>query len=204
MNNKIKTKQLCLFILVFIIIISCKDRHLINWDKQILQFKESVRDDPFEFLDQNNYDAMSVQMINYPSGIHIDGLCGIVFKQKLDKDKFQSVTQSLKEKSVFKSKFLDPENYYTPNLRVELNNSKFPVPNFDDNWFSIKENVSLGSSIILGFKHEKGNFFTKPFLQKISFEAEYTSIKDLVGKGYSNGAVIDFQMNTIYHWVIIW
>jgi len=197
-------RQLCLFILAIIIITSCKDRQLINWNKQISQFKESVKDEPFEFLADKNYSPMSVQMIDYPIGIHLNGLCGIVFKQILEQDKFEYITIKLKEKSVFKSDFLRPENYYTPDLRVELNNNKFPAPNFDDSWFSIKENVSLENSLILGFRHEKGNFFTNPFLQKISNEAEYSSIKDKVGKGYSNGAVIDYQNRTIYYWIIIW
>ena len=196
--------QQFLFIIVLTLMISCHNRKIIDWDNQILQFKESVKDEPFEFLTDYEDYSMSVLLINYPDGVHLDGLCGIIFQQKLEKDEFELVSKKLDDNSILKSDFLNSDDYYTPDLKIKMTNSQFPVPNFDDSWFSIREKVSLGDSRIFGLKHKDGNFFSKSFLNKISNDSDYTKIIDKIGNGYSNGAVLDCQSRTVYYWIIIW
>jgi hypothetical protein len=53
------------------------------------------------------------------------------------------------------------------------------------------------------FNYDEGDFFSEKGKKEIK---EWTNIKDdnFQGKGYSNGALVDYNNKYIIYWTIIW
>ena len=197
-------KNYIILFVLFIAITSCK-RTLDggNLENDITHFRSCILPKPFEIFPSSIYKKENFAGVINPSALYADGYCVIFFKHNFHKSKFVSVSSELKNKSIFKSVLLDTINCITPNFKEDNNYSKFPVPNFEDTFFSFVDKLKVDDSLILGFRNEKGQYFNQKGIEQIQKTTKLNTL-ELIGKGYSNGVVIDNSSKTIIYWIMIW
>lgn len=199
-------KNYCiLYLLLIVTVISCRrTTNEIETKKMINEFKGYFVHEPFEFFDSLIYQQKNNSVVNYPVSIYANGYCGMFFKKTLTEDKFNSTVLQLENNSIFKSSVQDTIKYFVPQFRENNNYRKFPVPNVKNSlFFFFDKELNMNTCRILGLRYKKGNYFTQECINQVEkFKKE--NISHLIGKGYSNGATIDYDSKTIIYWIIIW
>lgn len=171
--------------------------------KVIETYKSFFTTEPFKFFSTKLYNQKNFLGVINPSALYAEGYSGLYFKQTLNEPSFKSMVTDFTNKSIFISHALDSINYFMPNYKETSPQGKFPIPNLNDHVYTIKDSLDMKNSKILILNNNKGQFFNKKGKEEVNMFADIDSTF-VIGKGYSNGAIIDFNKKTIIYWVIIW
>ena len=196
-------KKYFISIYLIITIIGCQNHeYKINFGENLDKFKEYF----YPKLNENfsEYSSENLFVVFYPVGLYVDGYCGVFFKYSYDKVEFDSIALKLENASIFKSKIQDTSKYYIPNYKIDGPVDKFPIPNLNHSVKPLVDSLSTTHrNYLYILKKEKGRFFNKKGIDEINkfFKSDY---KEAIGKGFSKGAIVDYDNREIVYWVIIW
>lgn len=190
-----------LLVVLTITQVNCKQSSIEIADKEIEHFKEYVKEETYSKIET---DGLSLLQIIYPHAIYADGSCGIILIEDLSEVEFNKTADNLLKKSLFNSPFLDTVKYYSPNIRQLKKTAEFPVPQLDDEILSITKMIDANNSFIYGLRQEYGSFFKENFLNDIKNFKELEEVEDLIGNGFSNGAIVDKTNKKIIYWILVW
>lgn len=200
MNMKNMLKYFTL--LVFIFLSACNRNGGLEVERQAREFKRFVSEEPFSHLSSFN-NTWSVVRVTNPSALYALGYCGLYFQSSLDKQEFVLIASTLEDNSTYRVNFQNAMDFFVPNFKMQWPINRFPIPKLDDPFFSIKNNIDIENSVILGLRQERGNFFTEKGINKAKKFARPQD-HDKIGTGYSNGAIVDYSSKKIIYWIIIW
>ena len=201
-----KIINLIVILVLVLLTISCKkyDNDLINpnYEEKVKEFKDYFFEEPFESI-FSNYDEKYMTRIIYPSGISSNGYCGLIFTYETKKSNFDSVYSLIKSKSFFRSKLENHQKFYVPDYRKTNLSKKYPIINLNDSFQNFNKIINKKESEVFIFKKDTGNFFKNKGIKKIE---KWTKLENnnFEGKGFSNGAIIDYSNYFIIYWTIIW
>lgn len=198
-----KKNILIVVVLNFIIIYSCKKINDNTNESNISKFKNNFISQPFEFFDSEVYKEENFFGVITPSAIYARGYSAIFFKQTLEKIEFDSIKVNLENKSIYIGNFSDYESYFVPNYKTINNSNSIPIPDIDNPVFSFKKNIDIDNSKIIIFKNKKGQYFNDTGIRAVKKLADIDE-SFILGKGYSNGAIVDNTSNIIIYWVMVW
>jgi len=202
MNMKNMPKYFTL--LVLIISFSCNRNGGLEVEKQAREFKKFVLEEPFSHLLSLELNSKwSVFRVTNPSALYALGYCGLYFQSSPDKQEFVLNASALEDNSTYRANFQNAKDFFVPNFKMQCPINRFPIPKLDDPFFNIKDNIDIENSVIIGFRQERGNFFTEKGISEAKKFAEPQDY-DKIGNGYSNGAIIDYSSKKIIYWIIIW
>lgn len=191
-------------LLVFIIFSSCNRNAGLEIDRQAREFKKLISEEPFSHLSSFNFNnKWSVFRVTNPSALYALGYCGLYLQSSPDKQEFISIASKLEDNSAISVNFQNEKDFFVPNFKIQSPINRFPIPKLDDPIFNIKDNIDIENTVILGLRHEKGNFFTEKGISEAKKFAEPQD-HNKIGNGYSNGAIIDYSSKKIIYWIIIW
>jgi hypothetical protein len=113
------------------------------------------------------------------------------------------IVSELEDDNIFKCELKDSTLYSIPNFKEKFSEEKFSIPNIDDSFYSIRDNIDVLNSIIYGLKMEKSIFLNQKGIEK---SKKYLGLVDSaeIGRGYSNGVIVDNTSRFIIYWVMIW
>ena len=193
--------------MTFFLIVSCKnsnkgDSRIKDYEAKIQNFKGFFEKAPFESI-SSKYNNKYMTRIIYPSGIDSNGYCGVIYTYESKKADFDSVVSQIKSKSVFNSELTKQRNFYVPSYKESNEKDKYPIPKLDDSFQNLLDKINPKKSEVYIFKSINGNFFNSKGVQKIIKWGKPRS-ETFKGKGFSNGAIIDYSNNYIIYWTIIW
>jgi len=173
-----------------------------NNESKIDTLRTLFKNKPFKSI-SSVYNKKYLPRITYPSGIVIEGYCGLIYNYKVKKVNFDSVVSNIRSNAKVDFKLSDSTVHYTPSYERENIENKFPIPNFINPVISFKTEFDLKKTKIFIFDNGKGNFFKKEAIDKI---LTWTNINnpDFKGKGYSTGALVDYSNYAVIYWTIIW
>ena len=173
-----------------------------DYTSNIKSYKNYFFSEPFEVYPEKLYNPNFFAGVINPSALYAEGYSGLYFKSHNSYD-FKSIKTSLEGKSIFTGNALDSIHYFVPNFKEINPKGKYPIPNLNDPIYTIKDSLNMANSKILVFKNKEGQFFNKKGEEKVRKFAKLDSTF-VVGKGYSNGAIIDYSSKKIIYWVMIW
>ena len=191
---------------ILILFISSCAKKKVNTDfgEDIQNYMSYFSSKPFSFYSPEYYDEKHFAGIINPSALYAKGYSTMYFKNKvINKGSFDSITSNLEAQSLFKGSALDTSNFFIPNFKLENPEGKYPILSLNNPLYTIKDSLDMAKSSILIFKNESGQFFNEIGEAKVR---KYADIDDsfIIGKGYSNGAIIDYSSKEIIYWVLIW
>lgn len=195
---------ICLSLVISLI--KCKnsnkgDSRIKDYEAKIKNLKKSFEKEPFESI-SSTYNINYLPDITYPSGIAIEGYCGLIFNYKPDKQEFDSVSSLIKTKSKYEYHLTESQKFYVPSYEKRNKENKLPILNIYNPEIPLQVRLDKENSNIFIINYEAGNFFSKKGVDEVN---EWTNIgEDFEGSGYSNGAIVDYTNNYIIFWTIIW
>lgn len=175
----------------------------INHEKEIKKFESHFLPELFQSFSSDIYKEENFLRLINPIALYALGYCGIFFKHSSKEEEFDSIILELEKQSIFKCKIEDTLFYSVPNFKETFPENKFPTPDLNDWVYTIRDSIDVKNSIIFGLKNKQGEYFNQKGIEQIK-----KLVKDIdvtsIGKGYSNGAIVDYSDKEIIYWIIIW
>jgi hypothetical protein len=187
-------------LVIFFFIIGCsRSQSTIDSNEDVSKFKSFFKSEALSLLSSTyNKDLVFLEVVN-PSALMVEGYSMLLLEQK-PKD-FNLVVSDLKNDNIFNSNIKDTFQFTIPHFKNAIPETKFPIPNLDNPIF--RNRIDSSKVDIFGLKQGAGCFFNKRGLEEAAFFTQILSIKPL-GRGFSNGAIVDYSSRTIIFWIIVW
>lgn len=192
-------------ILVIYLLIGCQlspDNNKIEENELIETLNTYFDEVPFNSISSIRKENYHPKIIN-PTGILLEGYCGLIYVYNLDKKKSDSIFATINENSKINFFLKDTAKYYIPSYKDSIVENKAPIINVNNSKFTYPVDFDLNSTEVFVFNYQSGNYFTEKGLKKLSNLPKIEE-KKFQGKGYSNGAIISYKSMIVVYWTIIW
>ncbi len=173
-------------------------------EEELLEdFKTYFTEEPLNSIASVRKDNYLLGITN-PSGISLaGGYCRLFYVYKANDENIESTYKEIKKNSKVNFFLTDTSKYYVPSFKKPNNENKIPIigiADFKDNYYETL--INDGTEVYV-FNYESGNYFTEKGIKNF-FYSRQSDEDTFEGKGYSNGAIINYQSKDILYFTIIW
>jgi hypothetical protein len=191
-------KKSTAFILLIILVLSCKSNQKIEWYSE---YKKEVKNIVFDkFLVKDEKTLSGYVIANYPALINENGYAA-VFIDPYDNDSlsYNKRIIEIKSKSIQKIDLSEKENYFFIPVKEEVRENKIPLPDLDQK--DLKNFLDVKEPVFYITDNNPGKFL----INEKNYNYKDSIKNDFKWKhGYTNGAFIDEKNKKIVYYLMIW